>query len=161
MVNNKPYLEEVSAIRFSKDAALAAVVFKLKDGNGEVMLYRFFDKSGSNLVPEKTVKKPIRSFKVPECKKMGNVIDLFIFKQTVNDEFQYNMYLLLERGILYYPAIEKRAEPVVRMDETTAQGGTFLKARCADFNYNTNTLVVNACKREGTKEEHIIRQYSL
>jgi hypothetical protein len=67
------------------------------------------------------------------------------------------MYLLLERGILYYPAIEKSKDPIVKMDETTAAGGSFLKAGCADFNYQTNTLVVNVCKREGAKEEHFIR----
>jgi len=145
LVNGKPYLENVSAVRFTKDSALAAVVFTLKDGSGEVMLYRLFDKSGQNLMPEKTVKKPVRTFKVHDCKKMGNVIDLFIFKQIVNDEVQYNMYLLLERGILYYPAVEKRSDPIIRMDEAN----TFLKAGCADFNYQTNTLVVNACKREG------------
>lgn len=142
-------METVAAVRYSKDSALAAVVFTLKDGVGEVMLYRLFDKSGLNLIPEKTVKKPIRTFKVNECKKMGPVIDLFIFKQIVNDEVQYNMYLILERGILFYPAIEKRADPIIRMDETTISGGTFLKAGCADFNYNTNTLVVNACKKDG------------
>jgi len=120
------------------------------------MLYRLFDKQG-NLRSERDVRKPVRTFNVNECKKMGRVIDIFIFKQIVNDEMQYNLYLLLERGILYYPNIEKRAEPVIKMDETTQAGGTFLKAKCADFNYTTNTLVVNACKREGQKEEHFIR----
>lgn len=160
LVNNKPYLEQVAAVRFSKDAALAAVAFTLKDNVGQIMLYRMFDKSGLNLMPEKSVRKPVRTFLVNECKKMGNIIDLFLFKQMINDEPQYNMYLLLERGVLYYPAIEKRNEPQVRMDETTTAGGTFLKAGCNDFNYVTNTLVVNACKKDG-KEEHFIRQYSL
>lgn len=45
------------------------------------------------------------------------------------------MYVLLERGILYYPAIEKQKDPIVKMDETTAAGGSFLKTGCADFNY--------------------------
>ena len=92
---------------------------------------------------------------------MGNVIDLFIFKQVINDEVQYNMYLLLEKGILYYPAIEKRVELIIRMDETSSSNGTFLKSGCNDFNYSTNMLVVNVCKRDGTKEEHQIRTYSL
>lgn len=46
LVNNKPYLEQVAAVRFSKDAALAAVCFTLKDNVGQIMLYRMFDKSG-------------------------------------------------------------------------------------------------------------------
>lgn len=37
------------------------------------------DKSGQ-LIPEKSSRKPIRDFKVELSKKMGNVIDLFIFK---------------------------------------------------------------------------------
>jgi hypothetical protein len=39
-----------------------------------------------------------------------------------------------------------------------------LKANCNDFNYNTNTLVVDACiqkKDAKDKEEHSIRQYFL
>lgn len=71
------------------------------------------------------------------------------------------MYLLLEKGILYYPAIEKRIELIVRMDETSSPSGTFLKSGCNDFNYSTNMLVVNVCKRDGSKEEHQIRTYSL
>jgi len=43
---------------------------------------------------------------------MGNVIDLFLFKQqTSSEDYQVNMYLLLERGIIYYPAVEKRVDP--------------------------------------------------
>ena len=134
------------------------MAFQLKDNIGQVLIYRFFDKTGVNLVPEKQAKKAVRTLNVEQCRKMGPIIDLFIFKQIVNDEVQYNMYLLLERGILYYPAIEKQKDPIVKMDETTASGGSFLKAGCADFNYQTNTLVVNVCKREGQKEEHFIRQ---
>lgn len=133
--DNKPYVNSnITAVRFSKDAALSAVAFELKDGVGRIMLYRIFDKQG-NLRPERDVRKPLRTFDLSECKKMGRVIDIFIFKQVVNDEMQYNMYLLLERGILYYPNIEKRAESVVKMDETTQAGGTYLKVKCADFNY--------------------------
>ena len=66
---------------------------------------------------------------------MGNIIDLFLFKQIVNEEIQYNLYVLLDRGILYYPTVEKRADPIARMDETTASGGSYLKTGCADFNY--------------------------
>jgi len=81
------------------------------------MLYRMFDKSGQNLIGEKKVRSAIKTWTVPECKKMGKVIDLFIFKQLVNDESQYNMYLLLERGILYYPNIEKSVgSPQIKMD---------------------------------------------
>lgn len=116
LVGDKPYVNvNVTAVRFSKDAALAAVAFELKDGVGQVMLYRLF-KNG-NLRPERDVRKPVRTFNVNEGKKMGKIIEMFIFKQMVNDEMQYNMYVLLEKGILYYPNIEKRAEPVVKMDE--------------------------------------------
>ena len=74
------------SVRFSKDAALAAVVLKSKkNGDVSVYLYRLFDKAG-NLVPEKNVTKPLRTFKVEEAKRMSNVIDLFIFKQVINDE---------------------------------------------------------------------------
>jgi hypothetical protein len=112
LVNGKPYLENVSTIRFTKDASFAAVVFALKDGTSEVMLYRLYDKSGRNLVPDKQARKPVRTFKVEQSKKMGNVIDLFLFKQqTTAEDYQVNMYLLLERGIIYYPAVEKRADP--------------------------------------------------
>jgi hypothetical protein len=52
------------------------------------------------------------------------------------------MYLLFEKGILFYPAIDKRIdeklESIVRMEEITNSGGTFLKLNCNDFNYNTN-----------------------
>jgi hypothetical protein len=52
------------------------------------------------------------------------------------------MYLLLEKGILFYPAIDKRVderlESVVRLDEITTSGGTSLKPDCNDFNYITN-----------------------
>jgi len=76
------------------------------------MLYRLYDKSGRNLVPDKQARKPVRTFKVEQSKKMGNVIDLFLFKQqTTAEDYQVNMYLLLERGIIYYPAVEKRADP--------------------------------------------------
>ena len=76
------------------------------------MLYRLYDKSGRNLVPDKQARKPVRTFKVDQSKKMGNVIDLFLFKQqTSAEDYQVNMYLLLERGIIYYPAVEKRVDP--------------------------------------------------
>jgi len=64
LVNGKPYLENVAAVRFTKDASFAAVVFALKDGTSEVMLYRLYDKSGRNLVPDKQARKPVRTFKV-------------------------------------------------------------------------------------------------
>ena len=35
------------------------------------------------------------------------------------------------------------------------------KAGCADFNYNTNTLVVAACQKDATKETHVIRLFTL
>ena len=83
--DNKPYVNSnITAVRFSKDAALSAVAFELKDGVGRIMLYRIFDKQG-NLRPERDVRKPLRTFDVSECKKMGRVIDIFIFKQVVND----------------------------------------------------------------------------
>jgi len=63
-VNGKPYLENVSTIRFTKDASFAAVVFALKDGTSEVMIYRLYDKSGRNLIPDKQARKPVRTFKV-------------------------------------------------------------------------------------------------
>jgi hypothetical protein len=110
LVNNKPYKEQVSSVRFSKDAALAGVAFSLKDNLGQVMIYRLFDKSGQNLISEKNVRKPVKTFTIPDCKTMGPIIDLFIFKQHLNDEVQYNMYLLLEKGILFYPAIEKQVQ---------------------------------------------------
>jgi hypothetical protein len=128
-------MEEVSAVRFSKDAALAAVAFSLKDTSGQIMLYRMFDKTGQYLLGEKKVRSAIKTWTVPECKRLGKVIDLFIFKQLVNDESQYNMYLLLERGILYYPNIEKSvSSPQIKMDLDQSQTQT-LKANCGDFNY--------------------------
>lgn len=63
------------------------------------------------------------------------------------------MYLILQHGILFYPAIEKNKDGVTKLDDQTLK----LTSQCADFNYDTNTLVVDICKREGTKEEHFIR----
>jgi len=72
------------------------------------------------------------------------------------------MYLLLERGIIYYPAVEKRADPQIKMeDQSSTQSGYLLKAGCADFNYTTNTLVVAACQKDATKETHVIRLFTL
>lgn len=118
LVNGKPYLEEVKAVRFTKDASFAAVVFMLKDGTSEVMLYRLYDKSGRNLITDKQARKPLRTFKVEQSKKMGNVIDLFLFKQqTSAEDYQVNLYLLLERGIIYYANIEKRVDPQIKMED--------------------------------------------
>ncbi len=147
-MNGKPYLEDVSAVRFTKDASFAAVVFALKDATSEVMLYRLYDKSGRNLIPDKTARKPIRTFKVDQnqTKRMGNVIDVFIFKlATSADDYHVHMYLLLERGIIYFPEISKNLNPQIKMeDSSSTQAGFMLKAGCADFNYTTNTLVVGA-----------------
>lgn len=85
MMNNKSYKENVTAVRFSKDAVMAGVAFSLKDSVGQVLLYRMFDKAG-HLISEKSVRKPIKVFTIPDCKAMGNIIDLFIFKQHLNDE---------------------------------------------------------------------------
>lgn len=76
-----------------------------------------YDKNG-HLVSEKNVRKPIKTINIPDCKMMGQIVDLFIFKQIANDEAQYNMYIILERGILYYPAIEKsqQQQPQVKMN---------------------------------------------
>jgi hypothetical protein len=92
-------------------------VFAPKDKDyDEVYLYRLMDKTGSNLLPEKIVRKPLRVFKVPEIKRFGQVVDLFIFSQVSSTEgLQYNMYLIFEHGIVYYPAIDKRVEPVVKL----------------------------------------------
>jgi len=106
-----------------------------------------FDKSGQYLINEKNVKKPIRTLIVKDCQRMGRIIDLFIFKQFINDEMQYNMYLILERGILYYPAVEKGANPVAKF-ESQDSNFSALKANCCDFNYITNTLVVDILKRD-------------
>ena len=127
------------------------------------MLYRLYDKSGRNLVPDKQARKPVRTFKVDQSKKMGNVIDLFLFKQqTSAEDYQVNMYLLLERGIIYYPAVEKRVDPQIKMeDQSSTQSGYLLKAGCADFNYNTNTLAVAACQKDSSKETHLIRLFAL
>jgi hypothetical protein len=52
---------------------------------------------------------------------MGNVIDLFLFKQqTSSEDYQVNMYLLLERAIIYYPAIEKRVDPQIKMEDQSS-----------------------------------------
>lgn len=39
---------------------------------------------------------------------MGKIVDLFIFEQNLvnSDKPQFNMYLILEKGILYYHDIE-------------------------------------------------------
>lgn len=79
MNNGKFLVDPVTAVRFSQDASMAAVVFA-RDGVNYVYLYRFMDKSG-NLISEKVSRKPCREpFKVEQTKKMGNVIDLFIIK---------------------------------------------------------------------------------
>ena len=68
------------SVRFSKDASLAAVVLKSKStGDVTLYLYRLINRAG-NLIPERIVSKPLRTFKVDESKRMGNVIDVFIFK---------------------------------------------------------------------------------
>jgi len=82
------------------------------------MLYRLYDKSGRNLITDKQARKPLRTFKVEQSKKMGNVIDLFLFKQqTSAEDYQVNLYLLLERGIIYYANIEKSVDPQIKMED--------------------------------------------
>ena len=62
------------SVRFSKDAALAAVVLKSKkNGDVSVYLYRLFDKAG-NLVPEKNVTK---ADLLQEKKNAGIITNLF------------------------------------------------------------------------------------
>lgn len=83
LVNGKPgYLEntEVKAIRFTRDASFSAVVFGMRDGSSEVLLYRFYDKSGKNLIADRQARKPVRTFKVEQKKSLGSVIDIFLFK---------------------------------------------------------------------------------
>lgn len=73
------------------------------------------------------------------------------------------MYLILERGIIYYPSIDKKNDqPIVKMEDTSStSAGLTLKAGCADFNYITNTLVVDICRKDAQKEEHTLRLFSL
>ena len=85
MKDNKAYKETVTAVRFSQDAVMAGVAFTLKDSTGQVFLYRMLDKLG-HLVPEKNVRKPLKVVTIPDCKTMGTVIDIFLFKQHLNDE---------------------------------------------------------------------------
>jgi hypothetical protein len=62
----KPISDEVQAVRFSKDASLAAVVLKSKSsGDATLYLYRLLTRSG-NLIPERSVSKPLRTFRVDE-----------------------------------------------------------------------------------------------
>lgn len=152
-VKEKPYLENVMYVKFSRDCAWAAVAFQMKDNSGELMLYKMFDSNIMQLTPGKQMKKEKRTIKIPQCKTMGPIIDIFIFKELGSD--QYSMYLILQHGILFYPAIEKNKDGVTKLDDQTLK----LTSQCADFNYDTNTLVVDICKREGTKEEHFIRIY--
>jgi hypothetical protein len=139
------------AVRFSKDGQFCACVFAPKDKDfAEVMLYRLMDKTGNHLLPEKTARKPLRVFKVPEIKKFGQVVDLFIFSQISSTEgLQYNMYLIFDHGIMYYPAIDKRVEPVVKLPEMKngqpidPREQIVLKAACNSFDYKSMKLIAN------------------
>jgi len=114
-VKEKPYLENVMYVKFSRDCAWAAVAFQMKGNSGELMLYKLFDSSIMQLTPGKQMKKEKRTIKIPQCKTMGPIIDIFIFKELGSD--QYSMYLILTHGILFFPAIEKNKDGVTKLDD--------------------------------------------
>lgn len=70
-------------------------------------------------MPEKEARKVKKVFKVPEIKKYGQVVDLFIFPSTSMDGVQYNMYLIFEHGILFYPAVDRKTEPLLKLPEAS------------------------------------------
>ena len=49
------------------------------------MLYKLFDSSIMQLTPGKQMKKEKRTIKIPQCKTMGPIIDIFIFKELGSD----------------------------------------------------------------------------
>lgn len=69
------------------------------------------------------------------------------------------MYLILEKGILYYADIESGSQKNIKIEEFK-QDVAALKAGCCDFNYQLNMLVVDALVRTD-KDEHSIRQYNI
>jgi len=157
-------------VRFSKDGQIAGAAFmpttKNSSQEGKVFIYRMYDpQNPQNLKPEKQAQIPIKNttLQVKECATMGKIIDLFIFKQQLlnSDKPQYNMYLILEKGILYYADIESGSQKNIKIEEFK-QEQPALKANCCDFNHQTNQLVVDAfIKTDANRDEHSIRQYNI
>lgn len=97
-LKDKPYLEKLLAVRFSNDGAYAAVVFNVFEIN-DVMIYKMMevDKQSKELkiIHEKKALKPLKHFKGPETKLMGECIDVFIFPKNNNQGgFSYSLYML-------------------------------------------------------------------
>jgi len=71
--------------------------------------------------------------------------------------------MLFQRGIILYrdfdagsPSLTSVPQYIEKLNEP----GVTLKVGCADFDYKSNILVVDVCKKDKDKEEHQIRKFA-
>lgn len=135
---DKPYVDELRAVRVSNDGVLGAIVLE----NMEIFIYKFIEADG-NLTTEKKAKKPVKIIKVT-FGHLRKVIDLFIFKQKQEKEGspKYHMYLLFENGIVLIQDIADRADQTILLDDTKDNQGIHLTMHCSDIDYEKGVLLV-------------------
>lgn len=68
------------------------------------------------------------------------------------------MYLILEHGILFYPSVDRRGDPVVkwppdRKNSDSIEGRITLKAACNAFDYKSMTLLVSMQSATGNGKD--------
>lgn len=160
-----PSTDGILAFRVSRDVAYAAValasghlnvyrVRELDECNNQFM--QIYDEKGqfADLTKDGSV-LPSRKFIIPEDHK--NVLDIQIYKRQTQDAVSYLMYLVSDKGVLVFSAIDKRDDCYPVMDDFA----DFAPTGLTDLN-KEGILLIDVVSRNQFKEgENLVNKYQI